>query len=58
MLSLLGVEAHAEQKVNDRFSYIAGARYRSNGYFLNSLPTKGAYNPVFMDGQIATNTKL
>ena len=58
MLSLLGVEAHAEQKVNDRFSYIAGARYRSNGYFLNSLPTKGAYNPVFTDGQIATNTKL
>jgi hypothetical protein len=58
MLSLLGVEAHAEQKVNERFSYIAGARYRSNGYFLNSLPTKGAYNPVFMDGQIATKTKL
>ncbi len=58
MLSLLGVEAHAEQKVNDHFSYIAGARYRSNGYFLNSLPTKGAYNPVFMDGQIATKTRL
>lgn len=58
MLSLLGVEVHAEQKVNERFSYIAGARYRSNGYFLNSLPTKGAYNPVFMDGQIATKTKL
>ena len=58
MLSLLGAEAHAEQKVNDRFSYIAGARYRSNGYFLNSLPTKGAYNPVFMDGQVATKTKL
>ena len=58
MLSLLGAEVHAEQKVNDRFSYIAGARYRSNGYFLNSLPTKGAYNPVFMDGQVATKTKL
>lgn len=58
MLSLLGVEAHVEQKVNDRFSYIAGARYRSNGYLLNSLPTKGAYNPVFMDGQVATETKL
>ena len=58
MVSLLGIEAHAEQKVNDKFSYIAGARYRSNGYFLNSLPTKGAYNPVFMDGQVATETKI
>ena len=58
MLSLLGIEAHAEQKVNDRFSYIAGARYRSNGYFLNSLPTKGAYNPVFMDGQVASKLIL
>lgn len=58
MISLLGIEAHAEQKINDRFSYIAGARYRSNGYFLNSLPTKGAYNPVFADGQIATKTKI
>jgi hypothetical protein len=58
MVSLLGIEAHAEQKLNERFSYIAGARYRSNGYFLNSLPTKGAYNPVFADGQIATKTKI
>jgi len=54
-VSLLGVEAHAEQSVSPRFNYLVGARYRSNGYFLNSLPTKGAYNPVFADAQILTN---
>ena len=51
LLSLLGVESHVEQEVNHRFNYLVGARYRSNGYLLNSLPTKGAYNPVFMDAQ-------
>lgn len=54
-VSLLGVEAHAEQAVSPRFNYLVGARYRSNGYFLNALPTKGAYNPVFADAQILTN---
>lgn len=54
-VSLLGVEAHAEQAVSPHFNYLVGARYRSNGYFLNSLPTKGAYNPVFADAQILTN---
>jgi hypothetical protein len=57
-VSLLGIEAHAEQSVSPRFNYIVGARYRSNGYFLNSLPTKGAYNPVFADAQILTNYSL
>jgi hypothetical protein len=55
MASLLGVEAHAEEAVNSRFSYLVGARYRSNGYLLNSLPTKGAYNPVFWDAQFVTD---
>jgi hypothetical protein len=58
LASLLGVEAHVEQEVNHRFNYLVGARYRSNGYFLNSLPTKGAYNPVFADAQILTNYNL
>ena len=57
-VSLLGVEAHTEQSVSPRFNYIVGARYRSNGYFLNSLPTKGAYNPVFADAQILTNYSI
>jgi hypothetical protein len=51
MASLLGVEAHVAHKVNSRLSYLFGARYRANGYLLNSLPTKGAYNPVFYDVQ-------
>lgn len=57
MASMLGVEGHLEQILGkkQRFSYMFGARYRSNGYFLNSLPTKGSYNPVFWDGQLLTN---
>lgn len=55
MASLLGVEAHVEDKVSARFNYLVGARYRSNGYLLNSLPTKGSYNPVFYDAQVVTN---
>lgn len=57
-VSLLGVEAHIAQKLTPKFSYLTGFRYRSNGYFLNSLPTKGSYNPVFYDGQLFTNYQL
>ncbi|MDX2360395.1 MAG: TonB-dependent receptor plug domain-containing protein [Crocinitomicaceae bacterium] len=55
MASLLGVELHVAQGVGSRFNYIVGARYRSNGYLLNALPTQGAYNPVFWDAQFLTN---
>ncbi|MCO4813064.1 MAG: TonB-dependent receptor plug domain-containing protein [Flavobacteriales bacterium] len=55
MLSLLGVEAHVEHAPTARFNFLVGARFRSNGYLLNSLPTKGAYNPVFWDAQLVTN---
>ena len=58
MASLLGVEAHVEEALSQRFNFLVGARYRSNGYFLNTLPTKGAYNPVFADAQILTNYQL
>lgn len=58
MVSLLGVESHLEYAPTTRFNYIVGGRYRSNGYLLNSLPTKGAYNPVFWDGQFLTNYAL
>lgn len=58
--SLLGVEAHVEDRVgkHERFSYLIGARYRANGYLLNSLPTKGNYNPVYWDIQALTDYKL
>ncbi|MBI1837141.1 MAG: hypothetical protein HYR91_07730 [Flavobacteriia bacterium] len=55
MGSLLGIEAHVENKINERFDFIGGVRYRANGYLLNALPTKGAYNPVFIDAQFLTN---
>jgi len=56
MASLLGVELHIEQGLGkaSRFRYLLGARYRSNGYLLNSLPTKGNYNPVYWDAQLVT----
>lgn len=54
--SLLAVEASIQQGLGKagRFRYLFGTRYRSNGYLLNSLPTKGNYNPVFWDGQLVT----
>jgi len=55
MASLLGVEAHVGHAVSNRLNYLVGARYRSNGYLLNSLPTKGSYNPVFWDAQMLVN---
>ncbi len=58
MASLLGVEGHVEQGIGSRFRYLVGGRYRSNGYLLNSLPTKGNYNPVFWDGQFVTEFDL
>lgn len=57
-LSLMGVETHVAQKVNSKLDYVLGARYRSNGYLLNSLPTKGNYNPVFYDAQTLINYQI
>jgi hypothetical protein len=54
---LLGVETHVEQKIN-RFSYLIGARYRSNGYLLNTLPAQGEYNPVFWDFQFLSSYNI
>ncbi|SFT74307.1 TonB-dependent Receptor Plug Domain [Lishizhenia tianjinensis] len=56
--SLLGASFHVEDKISPRFNYIVGARYRSNGYLLNALPTTGAYNPIFFDVQFLTNYEL
>ena len=53
--SLLGIETHIAHKVSEKFNYVVGARYRSNGYLLNTLPTKGAYNPIFYDAQALGN---
>ena len=36
---------------NNRFSYIAGARYKTNQFLLQTLDTKGNYKPSFYDLQ-------
>jgi hypothetical protein len=51
-VSLLGAQAHVEGATSDRrFTYLAGARYKTNQYILNGLETKGDYRPNFIDVQ-------
>lgn len=57
--SLMGGHAHVEGLfARKRGNYITGARYRANSYLLNSLPTKGDYNPTFFDYQLLANYYL
>jgi hypothetical protein len=51
-VSLLGAQAHLEGVSSSRrFTYLAGARYKTNQYILNALETEGAYRPNFADFQ-------
>ncbi len=51
-LSLLGGTAHLEDiSKNGKFTYNTGFRYKTSQYVLNSLETKGDYNPNFYDFQ-------
>jgi len=50
--SLLGASGHVEGiSKNTKFTYLAGARYKSNQYILGAMETKGAYKPTFTDVQ-------
>jgi hypothetical protein len=52
MLSLLGAEAHVEGLTkNKKFTFLTGARYKTNQYILKGLETKGNYQPKFVDVQ-------
>ncbi len=52
MVSLLGAQAHVEGLTRNRkFTFLAGARYKTNQYILSGLETKGAYRPNFIDVQ-------
>ena len=52
MLSLLGAEGHIEGLTRDKkFTFLAGARYKTNQYVLKGLETKGSYKPNFIDVQ-------
>lgn len=56
--SFLGVSAHAEGNVNDKFTYLVGIRYKSNSYMLKSMETSGDYKPNFFDTQMLLTWKL
>jgi hypothetical protein len=52
MVSLLGASLSLEGATkNQRFTYLLGARYKTNQYLLNSLETSGDYRPSFSDVQ-------
>ncbi len=51
-VSLMGANAHLEGTfAKHRFSYLIGARYKTNTYFLKGLDTKGNYKPRYFDIQ-------
>ena len=51
-ISLLGASAHVEgASKTKRFTYLAGYRYKTTQYLLNTLETSGDYKPQFSDFQ-------
>ncbi len=51
--SLLGATLHLEGvDKSHRFTWIFGARYKTNQYLLNSLDVQGSYKPKFGDAQL------
>ncbi len=58
-LSLLGAELSAGgTAAKNKINFIFGGRYKTNRYVLNSLDTKGNYQPDFFDFQSLINFKL
>ncbi len=49
-LGLLASSIHVEDKL-DNFTYLVGFRYKSNAYLINTMDTKGDYNPTYTDFQ-------
>ena len=57
--SLLGSSLHLENRSKDkRFSYLVGARFRTNQYLLGSLDVQGDYKPLFFDIQTLLKYRL
>jgi len=50
-VSLLGATGHVEGTFARKFSYLLGARYKTNSYLFKGLDTKGNYKPQFFDIQ-------
>lgn len=58
-MSLMGASTHfANASKNGKLSYLAGLRYKTNRYLLNSLDTKGEYEPNYTDFQTLVNYKF
>ena len=58
-ISLLGANASiGNASKNKKFTYLFGARYKSNQYLLNALPTQGDYRPTFTDFQAYLTYKI
>ncbi|PCH70590.1 MAG: TonB-dependent receptor [Bacteroidales bacterium] len=57
--SLLGSSFHiANSSKNNKLTYLAGVRYKTNEYLLNSLDTKGEYKPNYTDVQALINYRF
>ncbi|HTX87365.1 MAG TPA: carboxypeptidase-like regulatory domain-containing protein [Bacteroidales bacterium] len=57
-ISLLGADAHVEGTISKKFSYLIGARYKTNTYFFKGLQTKGDYKPRYFDLQALLNYNI
>ncbi len=58
-VSLLGASAHVEgASKTQRFTYLAGYRYKTTSYLLNTLETSGDYKPQFSDLQTLLTYQL
>ena len=58
-ISLLGASAHVEgSSKTQRFTFLAGYRYKTTSYLLNTLETTGDYKPQFSDLQTLLTYQL
>jgi hypothetical protein len=58
-ISLLGASAHLEgASKKQRFTFLAGYRYKTTSYLLNTLETSGDYKPQFSDFQTLLTYQL
>jgi hypothetical protein len=58
-MSLLGASVHAEgASKSKRFTYLAGYRYKTTSYLLNTLQTSGDYKPQFSDFQTMLSYRI
>jgi hypothetical protein len=57
-ISLLGANAHVEGIIGPKLSYLIGARYKTNTYFLKGLDVKGDYKTHYTDVQGLLNYEI